>query len=391
MNFRLSSRATWPSWPLIITALVIYLGWNGTLALVPLRFATVEVFSQTELANLNKVYIGGATIVWLLVRLFRFHPALNSAYARWLETVPWTPGKPLPSGPLHPVVQDVVVLVGLTVLGLWPSGISPLLVTAIVCAFCLVAFTFLLLRMRATDYFYGAAFVWAALFLPEQVSWQRPGLLVVLALILWRGNLAGFRKFPWPGIKPIEFTNNPTQINIEILSPGVHRLRELGWPYASLSPKLKSPGVSGKRTVQAALLLGWTYFCIATNAEYRSASLLIVVFATFAALTRAGVYLTGCSPSFNIAGRLATGRLIIPGYDKILVPSGFALLIAFLGAWLVRLSGESHRIVEAGLIVAIMAILLGAGPRLQTWRLTGMHRFVRTNPKTGQNVPLKEV
>ena len=245
--------------------------------------------------------------------------------------------------------------------------------------------------MRATDYFYGAAFVWAAFFLPEQVSWQRPGLLAVLVLILWRGNLAGFRKFPWPGIAPIQFTNNPTQINIEIFSPGVHRLRELGWPYAALSPKLKSPSVSGKRTVQTAFLLGWSYFCIATNAEYQSASSLIVAFASFAALFRAGVYSTGCSPSFNIAGRLATGRLILPGYDKILAPSGFALLIAFLGAWLVKLSGESHRIVEAGLIVAIMAMLLGSGPRLQTWRLTGMHRFVRTNPKNGQNVPLKEV
>jgi hypothetical protein len=391
VKFSLSSRATWPSWPLIITVLAIYLGWNGTLALIPLRFGTVDVFEQPELANLNRVFIAGATVVWFLLRLFRFHPALNTAYARCLETLPWTPGMPLPAGPLHPVVQDVVVLAGLTILGLWPSGIAPWLVLSIACGCYLFACTALLLRMKAIDHFYGAGFVWAAFLLPEQVSWQRAGLLAVLVFILWRGNLAGFRRFPWPGIKPIEFTNNPAQINIEIFSPGVHRLRELGWPYAALSPQLKSPEVSCKRTVQAALLPGWTYFCIATNIQYEPASLLIVIFATFAALTRAGIYLNGCSPSFNIAGRLATGRLIIPGYDKILVPSGFAVLLAFLGAWIIKLSGDFHRIVEAVLIIAIMAILLGAGPRLQTWRLTGMHRFARTNPRTGQNVPLKEV
>ena len=102
MNLRISSRATWPSWPLIIIALIIYLGWNVALALIPLRIGSVEVFSQTEIANLNKVFIGGATIVWLLVRSVPLSSCSEHRLCPLAGDCPLDTRKPLADGAAAP-------------------------------------------------------------------------------------------------------------------------------------------------------------------------------------------------------------------------------------------------------------------------------------------------
>src|SRR5579872_2970049 len=51
-----------------------------------------------------------AATAYGLSRSFGFHPVFNAEYHKWLATTPWTNRLPLPAGPAHLVLQDVVVL-----------------------------------------------------------------------------------------------------------------------------------------------------------------------------------------------------------------------------------------------------------------------------------------
>src|SRR5262249_39312255 len=62
-----------------------------------------------------ELYVGNlllhvGALIYAAYRVFSFHPAFNAAYHTWLATTPWTSRHPLPVGPLHLVVQDLLVL-----------------------------------------------------------------------------------------------------------------------------------------------------------------------------------------------------------------------------------------------------------------------------------------
>jgi hypothetical protein len=86
-------------------------------------------------------------------------------------------------------------------------------------------------------------------------------------------------------------------------------------------------------------------------------------------------YLDGYMPPTSLLGRLGTGRLIIPGYDRVFVAPAVAAIAAFGIPLAFEAAGWNERL---GLSVATTATLfanLGMGPTLAEWRLTGRRRL----------------
>jgi hypothetical protein len=87
-------------------------------------------------------------------------------------------------------------------------------------------------------------------------------------------------------------------------------------------------------------------------------------------------YCNGYAPPINIWGRLTTGRLIIPGYDQVVL-APFAVLAVGIAAWYVPLWLEFNPIFATPIALAMMWwIIWGMPPSLRQWRLTGNHRIV---------------
>ena len=116
----------------------------------------------------------------------------------------------------------------------------------------------------------------------------------------------------------------------------------------------------------------------------------IPVVAFLAALLRLARYSAGLTPSFNLLGRIFSGRLVIPGFDRVFVTPLLVLVLAIIGAACVPTSGSWYPEVEAGILALLLFVLLAGGPRLQSWRLTGHHRY--SPPRTtGGTQSLRQV
>ena len=83
------------------------------------------------------------------------------------------------------------------------------------------------------------------------------------------------------------------------------------------------------------------------------------------------------APPLNLWGRIARGRLIIPGYDKVLIAPLLAIG-AFVTAMLVRLwFDELEFIALPDGVITAWWLLYGMGPSLDSWRLTGNYRITK--------------
>jgi hypothetical protein len=101
----------------------------------------------------------------------------------------------------------------------------------------------------------------------------------------------------------------------------------------------------------------------------------ILVFAIIAALSRLGIYYSGVLAPFNILGRIVTGRLIVPGFDRIFLTPLAVILTGILGCIIIKRCGQWYPEAESCVITAIWYVVFGGGPTLKNWALTGQHRL----------------
>jgi hypothetical protein len=99
------------------------------------------------------------------------------------------------------------------------------------------------------------------------------------------------------------------------------------------------------------------------------------LFAAMAALIRFAIYCPGLGPSFNLWGRLASGRIIVPGFDQVLVTPLVVLALAIAGGVALRHSGSLYPVASAGVVGLLWFTLLSGGPTMRRWMLTGQHRY----------------
>ena len=326
----------------------------------------------------------------------KFFPANDRSYAAWLATTPWTAGRPLPGGPVGLVAQDALVVGSLAAAMALPDLFGP---DSVVMVWGVLAFSAgYLLLLSAANIAIGqgtaAVVTLAALgatpFTIGRTGWEWTA--VALAAIGYVSAMWGVRRglvaFPWDDRPPRATIS--AALNTGIVPPQVH------WSFVEAASPLSW------RTVAAiAGLGGWCAFAIVDGCERLAgapagaeASIAWInigaFFAAYMALGRLVVYCMKHHPPISLLGRLATGRLIIPGYDKVLVGPIAAVAVAWaLPRVMVTLGTPAAVFVGAAISVAL-AIVFGMGPSLRDWHLTGEHRlwFIRPAMRAKRKVHL---
>lgn len=332
------------------------------------------------LLYLFSVILGGYRIVY-------FHPHWRSAYANWLKTTPWVVHKPLPLGPIHFVWQDLLLVgIGFTLVWLLYGRWSIVVVLVFLFTYLILLGISLLLTGERNFAYVLWAFLGLLLLFRNYPLWEAPiALAAYLVGIL--GLKRSLRSFPWP--------ENSWDVTAEQSAK-----RIVGWPFGVLAPKPAKPllEIDLWDAGCVSLLTGWGYL-VANDLilEYETdnpqafIALLAILSPLPIALIRVimyvlsdtGVYL----PPISLAGRLITGRWIIPGYDQIFAAPMLAVtaafgLLALVGAMpLNQILDESWInpvmvfVVIPVMMFVVVFILLGMGPKRRVWQLTGDYRF----------------
>lgn len=381
------SRAVWPPASLLALFVAVYGICEGAFWLLELLdpYPVGNLSDLPEFMNFRASTLGGilgaAAGLHALVRLWRFHPACHRAYADWLKSSPWTADKPLPLGPIHPVWQDAMVIGVLTAIAAWHAQANPALPVKIFGLAYLGGMTFLLANIRGWSSCVVLGFLWPALLvLPGVEGVSAMVIIAAMIVVVWYEHRKSLRAFPWENlIKATRPDDSILQMELRIggLSgtPATGSGTNVGWPFQVLSPKAEYRGISTLNSFLLSLLIGWWSFCFIKRLDAEPHPELILFFALIAAACRLTIYCPRLAPSFNLWGRITSGKIIVPGFDKVLLTPLAAVLLAIIGGMIIRRSGSWYPVVESGVIGLILYVLLSGGPRLRNWTLTGRHRF----------------
>jgi hypothetical protein len=394
-----NSNAVWPPLEWVAVFGLAYAMLDGGLWLIEHGAPSLngQLSGLPEVMNTRAAILGTAAAFYALYRLWRFHPACNLGYTAWLKSSPWTPRKPLPLGPVHPVWQDAVVLGVLSAFARWHAHMDPALPVMVFGLVYLVAMILLLALTRTWIPCLLLGFIWPAPALPVMRGWPTLGIIAALVAVIWYGHRKSLRAFPWKRtglILPESGRHNQRQsvmemqIRIELPSnaPAV-RASNLGWPFAWLSPKFECNSVSTSTSFFVSALFGWWAYCAIVGFEIESSPAAILLFAAFAALLRFGIYCPGLGPSFNLWGRLASGRIIVPGFDQVVVTPLLVIALAIAGGVAIRHFGSWYPVASACVVGLLWFTLLSGGPTMRKWILTGQHRY-RPPSRLGANKQL---
>ncbi len=374
------SNAVWPPSLFVGVFWVLYAIVTGCLWLI--NFMVGGTIGQAPdldgIQRIQTLLLAGAAGLYAAYRLGRFHPACDQAYANWLRLSPWIAAKPLPLGPVHLVWQDAVVIGVLTALGAWHAHIDPTLPAGVFGLIYLIGMTLLLAFTRRWGACLVLGFLWPALILPESSSVVRIGLVAGIIVASWYGHRRSLQAFPWKhmdGAKRPPGSALQREIRIDMGTAANKTLAAVGWPLSALSPKVEPFAVSTRTSLWLSALIGWWSYCLMRASSIEPAAEVIVAFAVFAALIRIAIYSSEVSVPFNLWGRIAWGRLIVPGFDRILLTPVAAVLLGLLGGAMIKSSGSWSPVVGACVLALLWLVLLSGGPTRRNWVLTGQLRF----------------
>jgi len=212
--------------------------------------------------------------------------------------------------------------------------------------------------------------------------WIDLAILTAVYLLVHEGLWRSLARFPWA-------TEGHTSSQAEILKRQEEEFGPpCGWPYDRFLRDVKTAaGISRIEAVLISMLAGWWVFALQDWLFDRFAQpvVMILVFQTLL-LRRGMLYLQGYAPPISLAGRIATFRWIIPGYDRALLVFLLALVampaVPVLGMLFLGVHPRASLPVLVGLMVLIALI---TPPSLRNWRLTGRHRLVAAIPKNSRD------
>ncbi len=375
------SNLVWPP-PFLVWLFVISYGLvTASLWLIERRWQGVgEIVSDTpEIQGIRMVILGIAAALYAIFRLVRFHPICNQAYADWLKTTPWTAARRLPLGPIHPVLQDAIVIGVLAAIAQWHVHVEAAFPVSIFALFYLAGMTLLLAATRRWWSCLALGFFWPALLLPGAEGWPSILLLAAIVIVIWHGHRQSLKAFPWSFRSLFNRPNGSvlqTEIKLELNNRNTAALQSgLGWPFAAVSPQIGSGTISCRTSICLSALFGWWSYCVIERAQPDPSPELVMIFAFVAAFIRLGTYLNGTIPPFSLWSRMVWGQILVPGYDKVFLTPMLTVLVGILGAILIKHSGDWIPVSESGVFALIWYVLLSGGPTLRNWILTGQHGF----------------
>jgi len=350
------------------------------LCLARLGFVNENAFASTRL--MVQVF---AAFLYGGHRVATFHPAGDAEYRQWLALTPWTPKHPLPMGPLHLVLQDLVVIAAS--MALTRIEDARVLYVPIVFlstyAFCLACSVWAT-GQKVMAYLLGGGLGAVVLFVQVPASaLMAAAATVALTPLAIRRSLAAFPwELPW-----YADGRSWQQMNDE------HKQKQTGWPFDVFSPKPPRPWISLVDGVGLSLLIGWWYFAVFWQSEPAFRGVLIAVLAQtglVGAIVRTAMYLANHRPPISFWGRITTLRPWQRGFDHIFLTPLAAAIAANTCAGLaaIALAPQLPRpmlhilpewtagvFTAGGLSLTLLILLLG-GPALERWRLAGRHRVV---------------
>ncbi|HEV8061114.1 MAG TPA: hypothetical protein VGP68_14640 [Gemmataceae bacterium] len=313
-------------------------------------------------------------------RVVGFHPFCREGLKNWLKATPWSGSQPLPFGPVHLVVQDLI-LVGVALLLNWimagPYVWPSFLFFPIVYLLTLTAVLFL---TGAWQHGYAAGFgIGLIVFLRVNPIESGLAVLATYGVALW-GLRVSLVHFPWDQtwygnlpkeVKPRPKTDSPTD--------------EVGWPMSHIAPQLVASRfrVPLVHALLSSLLAGWIYFVTLsfwpTLADrcYASKILCLVVVGPVP-FVRLMIYAVSYANPVGLQARWSTGQWLVPGYDRVLIIPLLALSVGIVGSGILLRLPEWGVIFTSPIIVALVIyISLSMGQDLREWQLTGKHTLRR--------------
>ena len=329
-------------------------------------------------------------------RAIGFHPGFRPGYRGWLETTPWTWGKPLPAGPAHLTGVDFLILTAAGLPSWFGDGVNPAATFASALAGYLLMLASRFNQTGAWGFSYLAVFgVGLALRLHGHGPEAYGAAILATYAVALVGLRRSFRRWPWPELgsaaaqttpSPGNAANTVFQVNLHPDDPpeeGSPPPEPLGWPHDRLGPH-PIPVVRARDRLGrlfSSLMIGWWVYVIAAVIPDPGGQLVLlrglILNAVMVVLaTRTSVYMAGYASPTSLGGRIARLRLIVPSYDRVFLVPITAVFLVSVGPSLLA----SARIpVSVGLPIsaalAAIAISLG-GPERRAWQLTAKARIV---------------
>ncbi len=321
----------------------------------------------------------GVPLAGGLARMIAGNPRSQPSYARWLGTTPWRPGQRLPLGPLVWAWEDVVALVPLALLARYDVGLPwfvpvvPYVVARAIGAALSAA------KSGRADAAAVVAFVAPVLLLAWRWDGAMVAALVALAAADSLAVRAALSNFPWEPADPA-------------IGPRRWPIGTIAWPTNMVGPVSVSEPVPLGWCIALPLLAGWWAWSLVHAAFWLPGwqngpdwHAFMTFVGGLLVLVRLAVYCGRFHPPINLRGRLFTGRLLIPGYDRVLLTPAVAIAATLLVPGWVQAAGGTPALALAAELVVVSGILLLGAPTLRGWQLTGHHRIFRgTKPVVRQ-------
>jgi hypothetical protein len=363
------------------------IGWAALVALVYSIFVATEAyftwrngFKNPEFDSVETFYLFVCAAVYGAYRVARFHPLMRKEYQVWLSTTPWLPGRPAPLGPVHLVPQDAVIVVIIALLAWESHANGPAIVVIAFALGYLAQLGFALFHLRQLWLVYLIVF---SIGLMLRVL---PNYLVSIGVGLAAYSVVIFRRFvgyPWTDQEHwSDALRNPRE------PYAADRAYMLGWPFGRLGPRfLSEDRIPRLDALMCAALAGWILHVFVWWQLTLPGGNTLVFYLYFALViciqSRVVAYLPGYMPPISLLGRIRTGRLIVPGYDQVFVAPLTAVIVpALMNAY--RPAGIPDDIFHPTAVAAGLLAILGMGPDLKVWRLTGNHRIAMGRRKLEQ-------
>jgi hypothetical protein len=349
--------------------------WDEALRLHATRDAAVLFF-----AALNGV-----------LRVVLHHPLFDARYREFLAVSPWERTKPLPLGPVRLALQDLLVLCVLAAVMAVENRLPVAMLGVTFLAAYLVTLAPVLSKTGQPLFAYA---IWFGLALAIRLAWWNAwaaaAALVATAAASQYGLWRSWLRFPWTE----ELKKRRTILDYERKALREHAGQredptKFGsvWPYSSLGFAQPQRAVVLWEMWTCAALVGWWIYAIAgplpfaTADVHKSALTAFTAGSLVAALVRVLVYTMSHSPPLSFWGRIATGRLIIPGYDIVFVTPMFVALGGlplYFGLWSIGVPPVTALAIATSLL---LGLAFTGGPRLRAWQLTAPCRIVGVTNK----------
>jgi hypothetical protein len=154
-----------------------------------------------------------------------------------------------------------------------------------------------------------------------------------------------------------------------------------GWPFGKLTPTQELPSTRGGSVDDWIRLLFavWAMYCIGQLIPMPERNFILKFFFSMVLvlvpLARISAALNGYAPPLSLLGRIATGRLLLPRFDRIFVGPLTSVAVGLTFPLLLAPLGVPEDVAIPAAMGLTIAASMMIGPDLRVWRLIGSHRI----------------